>query len=390
MRQAPYHPYLFALWLALLALGIWMENPPDFSALPLADYHAYASLYNHFSAGEEQIVKFPFHARVGMPFLASLLPLPMEEAFLFLNLVLLVAGFGIWLSIWKHMHLNLLHQVIMSLFIGLHFAGPVRLNIYDGVGTDASQFLLIALLSYALIKEKGPLILIALVLFTFLKESTIPLGIFLLMRTYPSYATQRPLFFWIAGGMLLALCILWYLRHSYPGAGAPRWGSLSSVYYYIRSFLLEPWRILLVLASFGMAFGYFPLLMIRKAKWCTDQLGLSLLGLTVTLVALSLLGGQDYTRLVFFAVPPFLSYLFYQFPYSIKQWWPVIALSFVVTCPWQAIPDAAASAGDFSALFMEYASPSMAANRLLWLLAGGGFLGLLQLLNRGSNATDRP
>jgi hypothetical protein len=377
MPKASTNPYLLALWVAMLLLAAGIENPPDFTALPLADYHAYASLYDHFASGEENKVRFPFQARIGMPFLAALLPFPMEQAFLIVNAILLVSGFWIWLRIWNHMHLASLSKVIITLFIGLHFAGPLRLNCYDGVGTDASQFLLIALLVYALIKEKGVLLFLVLGLFTIFKESSIPLGIFILLRTLSSYSTQKNLFFWTAGGLFLALCILLYLRQLYPGLGAPRWGSLSSVYYYVRTFLLEPWRILLAAASFGMAFGYFPLLLRKGIHRFPDALSYSLLGMTLTLVALSLMGGQDYTRLVFFALPPFLSYLFYKNPLPFRQSWAVILLSFTLTCAWQAIPNAAIAPQAFSSIFLEYASPAVAAKRLLWFLAGGALLLLI-------------
>jgi hypothetical protein len=351
-----------------------IQSVPDFSALPLADHHHYLNFYNFFvNSSADFQVKFPFNQRPVIPWLSSLLPMNAASSFLLINSLFSQLAALVWIRIWKFLNLDGPKALFILGFCSLHFIGWFRNGIIDPVATDGAQVFIYSLALWLMLSRRFfwfiPFALIAVLI----KESAIPLMAVVFLISLISTETNTKVKIYVGLGLILAILANILANRVFPGYSAPGSKSLFSVYIYTKMFFSDTALMLRWMVAFFTSFGtVFWFLGHPKFRFCF-QYSQRVLGITaLSIIALSIIGGQDYLRLLFFAVPLVFTFILLALPTLSKGDWLILLL---FSIPWlkpMLIPDAVSANEKYPYFYTDYAPIEV-----IWPFLAFGFVGLI-------------
>jgi len=357
MKPLPRFGMVYMAFISLACLAAFMtQSIPDFAEIPLADYHQYMAAYDYFTGNLDTFeVRFPFNQRVLLPLLAAQLPFTNPiHAFFLINLIITLVGTYFWLKIWQLLNFSQIKIIGITLFFLLHFAGWLRLHIFDPVTTDPAQMAIYAVGLYILLKRHYYYLIPFAIVSLLIKESTLALLMAFLICGFLIRESQRNIVLITIATIITFLGLL-LLNNQFAGIGTPSKGSLSSVYYYVRTFIIEPHFLLRWLASFILVFGAFPALIFSSQSNCDwDQSDKTLVITGLSILGLSLIGGQDYTRLIMFSAPMLLTFIIKNTGYENWKWILTSIGSLPLMYLIGQIPDPVKKREEFESLFPEY------------------------------------
>ena len=115
---------------------------------PRMDANEYEKIYFYFKNNLSIYqVKFPFHSRVLVPYLASLVPTNnVTASFQLVNLILGLSTIFLMLIAWEKLKINKFYQLIGFSWLIFHWSGLVRLNMFDPIAVDMAAYFFEALL----------------------------------------------------------------------------------------------------------------------------------------------------------------------------------------------------------------------------------------------------
>ncbi len=336
-----------AVTVILYVIFYHTQESLTYSFSALFDGNQYLKAYQFFKGQTGQYnVSFPYHSRIMMPFLASLLPYDPINAFNYLNFIFILAGVLSMYILWDMLRFPFYLNLTAIVWLTLHWSGIIRYNLFDPVTVDVPLYLFQSLFLVAVLKNKPWLMILAAVISVINKESIIAfLVILVLYYSIQWIRKEEPARkFWFFVSALTAAVILKAIINNYFPPVEHGRSSLITLLFYARETLRDPFRIVHWLAGLSVAFGpwlaLYILLKFRSGKFTKSELLPGILSLTA--LAISFLGGGDFTRLIFLGFPFIMTWFFY----SMKEVKPAILFfTFLTGLPltmfWRSIPNPA-------------------------------------------------
>jgi len=374
----------------LICMYFYFFQPPNnFSVNEKADANEYLKIYEYFQGERDwQNVRFGIHNRIVIPFLASLFP--WHDAtfnFFILNTILAILSLVALYFLLLHYNVEQNHIFLILLFFSLQYVGPFRQNAAGPINVDMGVYLFEILFIWFFLKRKYlPLIIIIPVAIA-TKEIFLALTIviFLFGLTWRLVFKNKSFSIPALSVMLLiGLITKWMLNESFPSA-SPERNSILVMAFHIREMILNPdhlWRWVLSLFA---AYGGFLFLLVKKFRSrdfkTNDTLIIHILSLSV--LALSVLGGMDYTRLIFLGFPYIIISIFLLSNPEKYTVWIAFFISIILARFWIKMP---VISMDLS-LYNKWMPESANTNHLIiWttmmIISFGVFYSLKKLLSR--------
>jgi len=313
----------FFLGLATAALWYFQRTQPSVSyhQCELCDGVQYQATYEYFRGRSKHYqVKFPFHSRVLVPWLAAQLSSqnPAKAFTIILWCCTLLTIFLLVLS-WQWLHIPWYLQVVGVGWLLFHWTGLIRFNLYDPITVDAPSYVFHSLLVLLFIQPRWLWLLCFITpLATAQKESWLAILLLLALyeliyqRFFKAKATYRK--FWIyAVALVLAVATKWLLNEWFtPSNGAGK-NSLITILFFIKVTLQNPLDIVRWIMAIFMGFGGLWLLTSQKLwtrSFRYEEVNTPL-GLLVLLhLAFGILAGRDMTRIIFLGFPFIMTFIF--------------------------------------------------------------------------------
>ncbi len=323
------------------------QAPLTYSFSKLFDGNQYMKALRFFKGQSgDYDVSFPYHSRIMIPFLASLLPYDQINAFNYLNFLFILAGVLYMYIVWDTIGFPFWLSFAGILWLTVHWIGIIRYNLYDPVTVDVPLYFFQALFLVAVLKNKYWFMIMVAVISVLNKESIIAFLVVLtayyfiqwIRKTEPA---SKFLYFLVA--LLLTLTLKLLINHYFPPLERGR-GSVITLLFFARETLRNPFRIIHWLAALSVAFGpWLALFIILKYKtkiFMAKEILPALLSLAS--LAISFRGGGDFTRLIFLGFPFIMTWFFY----SMKNTKPALIyftlfIGFPLTLFWKTIPNPA-------------------------------------------------
>ena len=147
---------------------------------------------------------------------------------------------------------------------------------------------------------------------------------------------------WIFGILILGIVTKVVLNYFYPSVSPGR-NSLIVMAFHIREMTLNPDHLLRWFLSLFAAFGAFIFLIIKRIEKPNFTLGNELIIhiLSLSVLALSVLGGMDYTRLIFLGFPYIIISILLIGKPGFGEFMIVFIISILLTRFWIILPDPA-------------------------------------------------
>jgi hypothetical protein len=332
-----------------------------YDEFPLADGNEYFKIYEYFRGEREEFaVKFPFNSRVLIPWLASFFHLKSDLLnFKVVNLIFSLLSVYALYTLWKKLGIASYLMLLAFGWLLIHWTGMLRLNIFDPVTVDLPLYFFPVLLMLLVMKRRFQWLLLLAPVATLQKESFIPLLLVLLLYAWAHNLFSRrheyPLSVLVLALALSIAAKIWAV-YNFPPIESGR-SSVITVLFHLKELLLHPFKLIRWIAAFVVAFGFFPFLAARYWKnyeWNSNYNLLALFSLAS--LAMSIVGGDDYTRLIFLSFPFLMTLMLLFLQHAPKK--SVIFL-FLLSLPltrfWQQIPDPAFKLEQWKKWYPEYA-----------------------------------
>jgi hypothetical protein len=285
------------------------QAPNNFSVNPKADANEYLKIYQYFHGGGNwNNIRFGIHNRLTIPFLASLLP--WENAilnFFIINSILAIISVVSLYHLLEYFRIRPSFTWLALVFFALHYVGPFRQNAIGPINVDIAvylleiwflifilkrQYLLLILLTPIAIATKELFLALIIVVFVFAV---------ILRFIFNDQSFSIPL---LAITLAIGILTKFILNHYFPSANPDR-NSILVMAFHIREMIFHPdhlWRWILSLFA---AMAGFLFLVIKKYPVIKLQNnpGMMVHFLSLSVLALSIAGGMDYTRLIFLGFP---------------------------------------------------------------------------------------
>ena len=272
----------------------------SYEAEPLLDGHHYLRAYLYFNGDITNYnLGFPFNTRIGIPFLASLIPTndPIIN-FKIIHILFIVASCFVIAEIHKHLKSNLTIRLVFWCFLLFHWLGPIRFSIHEPLQTDTSCYLILSLFILLILKKQYRWLL-------FLAPISI-----LFKEVLPPFLVVGSIFYFVKGNrsigsifilsFALSLFSLYVTRFIFP-LQADHWhyhGAITG-FRILKMIAFNPLIIIkwfcAISATFGLLFiftkDYKPLLK-NESTWYL-----------ITSLLLGLVAGGDHSRILFSMLP---------------------------------------------------------------------------------------
>lgn len=296
------HTELKYLGLTVILLSVYatffiLQPIVDYSSETLYDGKQYLKIVEYFSSeNNSYLVNFPFNSRIGIPYLVSFFPSPLL-GFTIVNGLSLIAFFSL-LSYFltKYMQANFTQLTGVLLWLSLHFAGPLRYYIHDPMSIDLPIMVLEGLVVLAFFKKNTALLFVAAICGIFIKESMIALLVLLIIASILFHKKDfiKPLIL----TLICTIVIKTSIGIQFPMA-IPNWkyNSVITLLFKLKFIALHPIELLQWSTSLLFVGGLFSL-QIKKTKALTSEQKTICMTAIYGLV-ISMLGGEDYARLLF-------------------------------------------------------------------------------------------
>ena len=149
MKKCNYIYLIVILLITFGAFSYYQASQPivDYEKCTLCDGNKYSSIFNYFEDNaEEYNVKYPFHSRILVPYLATLLSGSLTDNFQILNLLFSLISVVIIFLIWKKLNIPITLISIGMFWLIFHWTGMIRLNAFDPITVDVPLYLFHGLL----------------------------------------------------------------------------------------------------------------------------------------------------------------------------------------------------------------------------------------------------
>lgn len=267
---------------------------------PLLDGHHYLRAYLYFNGAINNFnLGFPFHTRIGIPFLASLIPSndPILN-FKIIHILFIMSSCFVIAEIHKHLQSDTLLRLVFWLFLLFHWLGPIRFTIHEPLQTDSSSYLILSLFILLTLKKKYKWIILLAPVSILFKEVLPPFlfvsSIFYFIQRKKSIGSL------FLVGFALSLLSLYTIRFLFP-LQVDHWhyhGAITGIRI-LKMIGSNPLIIIkwfcAISATFGLLFiftkDYKPLLK-NESTWYL-----------ITSLLLGLVAGGDHSRILFSMLP---------------------------------------------------------------------------------------
>jgi hypothetical protein len=327
---------------------------------PLADGNEYEKIYDHFRGeNPEYQVRYGIHSRVLIPYLASLLPFKnTAQNFFMINTILAVLSLTGLYFLMQTFGISDQMLVYSVLFFSLHYVGPFRQNALDPINVDMGVYLLEIVFLFLFIEKKYVWLLILVPPAVAVKEVFLALivvfcVIAVLRRLL--YHDNAGSMWWIFAALMLGMISKAALNYYFPSV-SPERNSLLVMAFHLREMWLHPEHALRWILALFAAFGPVLFLMIKKPNFAVlDKKDLSVIILSAAVLALSFLGGMDYTRLIFLGFPYIIIAVLKICRPKKNELLLAFFLSLILTRFWMVLPEMKGDITAYNAWMPEYA-----------------------------------
>ncbi len=332
-------------WGLMLSIFFYTIQPPNnFSVNEKADANEYLKIYAFFKYQTPwENVRFGIHNRIVVPYLAALIPGEDAQLHFFVvnTLFALLALLAIF-YILDFLEIKAFYIFIVLAFFSINYVGPFRLNAIGPINVDVPVYLLLVLLALWFIKHKYWLLILLAPVAVATKELFIAYYVMIFfVAAGCRFLLKNNQFSMAKAGLALLLAILTkiVLNHYFPSE-TPSRNSLVVIAFHVREMLLNPEHLWMWLLSIFAAFGGFIFLILKKN--CQIQINntnhLIIHVLTLTSLLLSIIGGMDYTRLIFIGFPYIISSVFLLSKPQEQEVWVAGIISIILTRFWMSLP----------------------------------------------------
>ncbi|NJL14881.1 MAG: hypothetical protein HC913_19025 [Microscillaceae bacterium] len=390
MKTPSWLPYL-GLWLLTLFLGglcrAWQAEIVYLDCTN-CDGNEYHKIYQFFeSPTAPYAVKFPFHQRVLVPYLASCLPFARaEDNFWAISLLFASLAVPLLWRVWAILQIPGWLRVLALVILLGHFQGLLRYNAYDVITVDVPLYFVGAGFLWAILSQKWYWIGLMAPLAQAQKESflaLILLGALFFVLTKPDEKAGKPSG-WMWAGLIIILVIEQQsLAYFFPAADGEGKGSLRTLLFFVRETLYHPLDLVRWVLAIGVGYGLWAVLALRKlgTHFPSSASGRGLLGLVGLHLAFGLLAGRDMTRIVFLGFPFVMTGMLMML--KTEKWTLIVwafALSLPLGRPFEAIPAGPSHWSAYREWFPEYASEASLWAWAIYLWLGFCILEMLRYL----------
>jgi len=358
-----------AIALFLFYAKIQPQLNHDFSAL--FDANKYLDVYHYFRGNESTYkIPFPFHTRIFVPWLASLMPFndPVDN-FMAVNFIFMVLSIVSIYFLW--IRLGISHEFIVTGFFWLlvHWVGIIRLNIFDPITADVPLYFFHALLIGFIIRKRFYWLLVLAPLATLQKESFVGLMVITFITSlyvFRKKTISKMDLTLVFTAMILSIGAKTLANNIFPPVEEGK-NSMMILLFHARETFLNPFRLLRWLIGVFTAFG--PLLILANWYKIKNKKIFSgneyLIMLSLTSLGFALLGGGDFARLAFLGFPFIMTWILTSL-YHVRGF--LFRIAFIMGIPlmklFRNIPDPAVTGWDrFYNFYPEFANPVIV---LLW------------------------
>ena len=380
MRRQSNKFYLYLIIYGLVVASLYhiFQPPNNFRNGHLADANEYVKIYDFFEGVTETYqVRFGIHNRLVIPILASFLPGDQPElSFFLVNSLFAILSLLAIFYLMQSFKINQTFILLSICYFSLHWVGPFRQNAIDPINVDMAVYFFEVIFLVLFIKRKYWVLLILAPIVIAIKEIFLALlVVFLVVGIlwrffFKDKSISIP---WIFGILILGISTKVVLNYFYPSVSPGR-NSLIVMAFHTREMILNPDHLLRWILSLFAAFGGFLFLIIKKPKKLSfnPENKLILHILTLSVLSLSILGGMDYTRLIFLGFPYVMISIILIGKPGFIEFIIAFIISIILTRFWLILPDPSAS----MKLYNNWAPEISDWNHLLlWILtAFGSFL----------------
>ncbi|WP_420387826.1 hypothetical protein [Roseivirga sp.] len=348
MRIKSYWLLIF-LGITLASFFYYQQNQDHltYDLAPSFDGNDYRNGYDYFVGYRNDYqVPPPFHQRILVPWLASVVSGEIIQAFHWLNLVFSIAAVIILFLLWRRLGFELKWFWAGFIWLIFHWTGMIRLNAFDPITVDLPTFAFQALFLWLVLERRFIHLLWLAPLATLQKESFMALPIILLVygawhnkKTQEGYY-KLPL---IGLAVLLAIMAQIAASHYFPPAESGK-NAIITIAYHAREALTHPFELVRWLAAMSMAFGPALWLAIHHYGKTNryDNTRNLLVIYTALYLSFGLLAGGDMTRIIFLGFPFVASWIMLELQETgTKRLLLIGLLSLPLTFIWKHIPDPA-------------------------------------------------
>lgn len=340
---------------AALAYGLYAYFQPTYTYALLDaryDAHQYARAYEYFSGAIQQWqVSFPFHARILVPWLASLMPFgSIVTDFVWLNGFFVVSTVALLGWYWAKLQIRSELAVMGLFWLLFHWKGLIRMYLPDPVTGDVAGYFLQVLWLVAIMQRWswGVLWMIALG-GALQKESFLVVVGVTALWSWKGESMAR----WrYVGAFMVAVAAHWWADSTFaPIAQDWRNHPVVTVLRGFKRYAIQPDLFVRLPTSWLMAFGGFwlPVIcyllsVIRYSLAVIRYPGRSYSSFftlhSLVWLLLSVVGGGDTTRILFNGMPFVLTFLLLGFQQQ-PRWasWYAIFASLPLMRWWELEPD---------------------------------------------------
>jgi hypothetical protein len=342
------------------------QNYITYQGCKLCDGNQYLGMYNYFEGiNSEYIAKFPYYSRALVPFLASFFfENDPYSGFQFINLLFSILAVISLFFVWEKLQLPWYLSALGFFWLLFHWTGLIRLNAFDPITIDVPIYLVHALLILIFLSRKFNWLYILGPLAVIQKESIIVLLMVLLVYSYlynRLYKEDKLPLLTIAIALGLSVLTKFIFTLVFPPS-EPGYSSIRLVLFYIREVLIDPFR--LVRWITGVLTAYGAILMVSLFKIRRENIedrNLSFLTIMSAIsILLSILGGQDSTRIAFLGFPFVMTWILL----LVRECdWRMIGAALFFSLPlmriFEKIPDPGKDFSTFALWYPEFAPASL-------------------------------
>ncbi len=379
-----------SIYLALLIYGIAISlayhhyQPPNkYAENPLADANEYLKIYNHFKNHvTDYSIRHGIHQRIAIPFIAAMLPgHDAMRSFFLVNTFFAVLTLPLFYFFLNYFKVSKEYILPVILYFSLHWAGPFRQNAIDPINVDMPVYLFEMILVLLLIQRKYIWLVLLIPFAVAVKELSLALLVvnliyilFLRLVMMDKSVSVAWAFGFLLTGFSTSLIINYYFPSSVSGITP-----LHVLAFHLRENILHPVYFMRWLLSLFAAMGAFlflskPIFQNLKGE---SKNALALVFFSMSGLALSWLGGMDYTRLIFLGFPWIITVIVVFSKPTRLGFFVAFFVSLIITRFWMALPAIGNDLSPYNAWMPEYASSPWL---IVWTFVAIACLGLMAAL----------
>lgn len=363
------------LSLVILSALLYYSNKQEsitYKDCALCDGKQYLAAYDYFKGNSATYqVKFPFHSRVAVPWLAAQLPTNnAQQALGWLHWGFTLLAVHLLLFCWQTLKLPLHLQAVGLGWLLFHWTGIVRFNVYDYATVDLPLYLLHGLLLCWLARPRW-LWLVVIVTPVAVAQKESWLAVLLVwavyeviqQRFFSVQANYRRLG-WLGVAVALGVCTKVWLNQWFVPIGGEGKNSIITILFFVRETLQNPLDLLRWVVAMFVGFGGWWLLAWQNLDKPHKSLDIlpQLILFSILHLLLGILAGRDMTRIMFLGYPFIMTLILWLIQAENKG---VLAMVAVISLPilrvLSSIPLQTTQNEAFKTWFPEYANLGIVA-----------------------------